>query len=274
MANFTKPLPEWKSKGVEPPTDLKNTGWKAAQRPPAAYFDWFFNRTYEALKELQEGATQKVTLGDLLALKTLSKDTIVAAINEIKTQLDKDLSPSRDGVNVVLKDVGAYFTTDNVEAALQQVGLSLKNTSQSITTLTQNLTSLSEKQTQDITTLSNKQTQDTNTLNQKITTNTTNITDLTKKTTDNTNLLSVIKARTKEGIPTKSGKDSNGVYTIYEEKSKEGVLLKRSVLSNPDFDGKYYVRTLTYLDDDGTHKTEVYDLKYDADGDFEKAVPR
>lgn len=263
MVNFTKPLPEWKSKGTEPPTDLKNTGWKAAQRPPAAYFDWFFNRTYEALKELQEGATQRVTIGDLLALKTLSKDTIVAAINEVKTQLEKDLSPSRDGVNVALKDVGAYFTTDNVEAALQQVGLGLKNANQSITTLTQNLTTLSEKQTQDTTTL-----------NQKITTNTTNITDLTKKTTDNTNLLSVIKARTKEGIPTKSGKDSNGVYTIYEEKSKEGVLLKRSVLSNPDFDGKYYVRTLTYLDDDGTYKTEVYDLKYDADGDFEKAVPR
>lgn len=285
MVNFTKPLPEWKSKGTEPPTDLKNTGWKAAQRPPAAYFDWFFNRTYEALKELQEGATQKITIGDLLLLKTLSKDTIVAAINEIKTQLDKDLSPSRDGVNVALKDVGAYFTTDNVEAALQQVGLSLKNANQNIATLTQNLTTLSEKQAEDITTLStkqtedittlyNKQTQDTTMLNQKITTNTTNITDLTKKTTDNINLLNVLKVRTKEGIPTKSGKDSNGIYTIYEEKSKEGVLLKRSVLSNPDFDGKYYVRTLTYLDDDGTYKTEVYDLKYDADGDFEKAVPR
>ncbi|MCP1176189.1 hypothetical protein NKS28_01430 [Bacillus sp. 1663tsa1] len=274
MANYTKSLPEWKNKGIEPPQGLKDTGWKVAQKPPAPYFDWFFNRTYEALKELQEGSTHKTTVGDLLTLKTLSKDTIVASINEIKKQMDTDLSPNRDGVNVKIKDTGGYYPTDDVESALQQVGLSLKNANQSITTLTQDLSTLSAKQTQDITALTTKHTQDVTAMNQTITTHTTNITDLTKKTTDNINLLNVLKVRTKEGIPVRSGKDSNGIYTIYEEKSKEGVLLKRSVLSNPDFYGTYYVRTLTYLDDDGTYKTEVSDLKYDDDGDFEKAVPR
>ncbi|KAA0766391.1 hypothetical protein [Bacillus sp. SH5-2] len=271
MVNFVKQLPEWKSKGVEPPTDLKDTGWKAAQRPPAAYFDWFFNRTYEALKELQEGAAQKVTLGDLLTLKTLSKDTIVAAINEIKTQLDKDLSPSRDGVNVILKDVGAYFTTDNVEAALQQVGLSLKNTSQSITTLTQNLTALSEKQTQDITTLSTKQTEDADALNKKITANTTNITDLTTKTTENTKK---INDQSESLSKYKSNKDDLGIFKTIEWKTKSGSLRIKSVLSNPDADGTYQKQTVTKYADDGVtvKSTDVYTLVPDIDGDIANEV--
>lgn len=78
----------------------------------------------------------------------------------------------------------------------------------------------------------------------------------------------------KEKIPSRSGKDDNGIYTIYEETEKDGKLSKRSVLSNPDTDGNYLVRTVTYYLGGVANETEIFDLKYDEDGDFVKAVPR
>lgn len=129
MANFTKPLPEWKSKGTEPPQVLKDTGWKVSQRPPASYFDWFFNRTYEALKELQETATSGNTLGNTAELTTTEKTTIVKAINEINEILKVNSSPHRDAINIAIKDVGGMFTADDVEGVFQEVGTKLKETS-------------------------------------------------------------------------------------------------------------------------------------------------
>lgn len=54
MARFDKKLPEWNATGTKPPQSMIEEGWKARQKPPADYFNWFFNSTYFALKELQE----------------------------------------------------------------------------------------------------------------------------------------------------------------------------------------------------------------------------
>lgn len=235
MTNFIKQLPEWKSKGIEPPQGMKDSGWKVAQRPPASYFDWFFNRTYEALKELQDGAASKTTVGDLLTLKTISKDTIVAAINEIKVKLDTDLSPSREGSNVTLKDAGSYFTIDNVEDALQQVGSSLKILSADVSTNKNNITTL-----------------------------TTQTTDNTKKVDEVLEALSVYR----------TSKDENGIYKTVEWKTKVGTLRRKSVLSDPDVNGNYLTQTITKYADDGTTviETQVFKPTYDADGDVVNEV--
>lgn len=133
MVNFTKPLPEWKSKGTEPPQILKDTGWKVSQKPPATYFDWFFNRTYEALKELQETATSGNTLGNTAELTTTEKTTIVKAINEINEILKVNSSPHRDAINIAIKDVGGMFTADDVEGVFQEVGTKLKEVDTKLT---------------------------------------------------------------------------------------------------------------------------------------------
>ncbi|WP_242193159.1 hypothetical protein [Bacillus cereus group sp. BfR-BA-01492] len=83
-----------------------------------------------------------------------------------------------------------------------------------------------------------------------------------------------INKRTEDGVPSRSGKDENGIYTVYEEAQEDGKLRKKSVLSNPDADGNYLVRTVTYYKNGIAYKTKVFDLKYDDDGDFVKAVPR
>lgn len=62
MVNFSSDLPTWQAEGVRPPDNMLIAGWKASQKPPADYFNWFFNRTHNALKELQEKAATESNL--------------------------------------------------------------------------------------------------------------------------------------------------------------------------------------------------------------------
>lgn len=67
---FNAPLPEWKNSGQEPPSTVKDQGWGALNRPPAEWLNWFFNRTYKSLEELQENGVsvdefQKVNTNNL-----------------------------------------------------------------------------------------------------------------------------------------------------------------------------------------------------------------
>ena len=42
--NFEEKIPDWDNVGVEPDAQMKKDGFKAGYKPPAAYFNWFFNR--------------------------------------------------------------------------------------------------------------------------------------------------------------------------------------------------------------------------------------
>lgn len=45
-------IPAWNNTGVEPSDDIKQNGFTRGYRPPAEYFNWFFNRTSVALSEI------------------------------------------------------------------------------------------------------------------------------------------------------------------------------------------------------------------------------
>lgn len=62
---FEKQLPEWNAIGLEPSQNKKNEGWKEREKPPADWFNWIQNKTYEALKELQEKAAEKSDLENI-----------------------------------------------------------------------------------------------------------------------------------------------------------------------------------------------------------------
>ena len=53
---FEKKVPQWKARGTEPPKALIEGGYDAGYKPPAAFFNWFWNRVSEALTELQDNA--------------------------------------------------------------------------------------------------------------------------------------------------------------------------------------------------------------------------
>lgn len=56
---FTKDLPEWNQPGVKPPQTKIDEGWKAIEKPPADWWNWFQYTAFNALKELQQNAVHK-----------------------------------------------------------------------------------------------------------------------------------------------------------------------------------------------------------------------
>lgn len=72
---FTKEIPQWDNAGQKPPQSKISEGFKPMDHPPADWFNWYMNGTYEALNELQSKAatTTEVTAG----LKVLSNDIAV-----------------------------------------------------------------------------------------------------------------------------------------------------------------------------------------------------
>lgn len=50
--DFEKNVPEWHAEGTEPPASLKQSGFEAGYKPPAAYFNWFWNRVSACLTEI------------------------------------------------------------------------------------------------------------------------------------------------------------------------------------------------------------------------------
>ena len=80
---FTKKPAEWYNPGVEPSDELKNFGWKAGMKPPADHFNWQWNRTYEAIKELQEKAGTVKTINSMSPDENGNIDVIVDTRNAV-----------------------------------------------------------------------------------------------------------------------------------------------------------------------------------------------
>jgi hypothetical protein len=53
MSLFSQQLPEWDNTGVEPSSAKKTAGWLANEKPPAEWFNWFFNRVYNCISEIR-----------------------------------------------------------------------------------------------------------------------------------------------------------------------------------------------------------------------------
>lgn len=59
---FEKVVPQWNAVGTEPPSALKNGGFEAGYKPPAAYFNWFWYNVSQCLTELQNEAVPHETI--------------------------------------------------------------------------------------------------------------------------------------------------------------------------------------------------------------------
>ncbi|KYD28183.1 hypothetical protein [Geobacillus stearothermophilus] len=70
-------LPEWNAPGVEPPQSKKDNGWGTGEKPPSDWFNWFFNKTYNALKSLFTNAQHKEEKGQPNGYASLDKNAKV-----------------------------------------------------------------------------------------------------------------------------------------------------------------------------------------------------
>ena len=61
---FTNIPPKWDEQGAEPSAELQERGFVAGYKPPAAYFNYLFNKIIVCLKELQTKLSNTITIED------------------------------------------------------------------------------------------------------------------------------------------------------------------------------------------------------------------
>jgi hypothetical protein len=103
--NFKETLPVWNSPGIEPTASKVANGWKVDERPPADYMNYLHNKTYKALKELQEKAVHASDLEDLrLGADGVARESAGSLVREIhKQQLvsERKSQVLQHGLNVI-----------------------------------------------------------------------------------------------------------------------------------------------------------------------------
>ena len=141
---FEKTPPTWNAEGSEPPSSLKTSGFQAGYKPPAAYFNWFWNKVSACLTELQtklsnvdntKDAEKSVKYASTSGSANKTKGSMVVRLNGGSTE-GTDLftfdGSTGKSVNITPAKIGAasesklpfwatYGTTTNaeIEAAYQ-----------------------------------------------------------------------------------------------------------------------------------------------------------
>lgn len=123
---FENRAPEWKNEGKEPGEELKEKGFVAGYKPPASYFNWWWNRISRCIKEIinkLEGIS-KADVGLDQVDNTADKDKAVSDLTQ--TELDKkvDKIGGKDQLeldkveNKSSSEILEGMTKDNVVTAL------------------------------------------------------------------------------------------------------------------------------------------------------------
>jgi len=104
--------PEWNASGAIPPQSKKDQGWQEEERPPAEWFNWLFNRTYESLIEhdglftdLENGDFNLQTSGTNVAID----DSVLSFVaNEVQSAIDELDSRQVNITNKLPDNAGAH----------------------------------------------------------------------------------------------------------------------------------------------------------------------
>ncbi|WP_216369587.1 hypothetical protein [Brevibacillus sp. MCWH] len=100
-------LPTWNKEGVEPPQSLKDDGWQPSQKPPADYFNWFFNKTFKALQSLFTNAQHKEEKGQPNGYAALNEDGKVVNADGSLAGGVQSVNNKTGTVTLTASDVGA-----------------------------------------------------------------------------------------------------------------------------------------------------------------------
>lgn len=112
--NFEKKVPDWENVGAEPDSELKKGGFKAGYKPPAAYFNWFFNRISESVKELQNSLRA-------LAFKDTVSDADITDVAAGKVKQDSTHRMITDTERTNWNDANAKKHTHSNKTVLDKV---------------------------------------------------------------------------------------------------------------------------------------------------------
>ncbi|MGG6311554.1 phage tail protein [Paenibacillus macerans] len=108
---FEKNVPEWQAPGVEPPASKKEAGWEVGDRPPAAWLDWFFHGTSEAITELQMKAAEQAWVQQQLeGISVPAASLTQPGIVQLSSATDSDA----ENIAATPKAVKAAYAVANV----------------------------------------------------------------------------------------------------------------------------------------------------------------
>ncbi|WP_274853277.1 phage tail protein [Bacillus methanolicus] len=111
-------LPEWNAPGVEPPQSKKNSGWGPGEKPPGDWFNWFFNKTYNALKSLFTNAQHKEEKGQPNGYASLDENGKVPS-NQLSLTKNQVGLGNVDNVKQASKTEFDAHNNDNVRHVTQ-----------------------------------------------------------------------------------------------------------------------------------------------------------
>jgi len=103
-------LPEWNAPGVEPPQSKKDSGWGPSEKPPADWFNWFFNKTYNALQSLFTNAQHKEEKGQPNGYAALNAEGKVVNADGSLAGGVQSVNNKTGAVTLTASDVGASPT--------------------------------------------------------------------------------------------------------------------------------------------------------------------
>lgn len=102
---FEKIVPHWEAAGTEPSEDLKKSGFTPGYKPPAAFFNWFWNGISEAVAELQK----KALSNDVVLPVTNGGTGAASADNAVINLLQKTLVSDGNQINAnTMTAIGIY----------------------------------------------------------------------------------------------------------------------------------------------------------------------
>ena len=124
---FEKKVPEWAAQGTEPPASLKSTGFQAGQKPPAAYFNWFWNAVSACLTELQAklGFVQRnaaLPIAEAVSTDGISYTATVEGVTELYNGLTITVIPNMNSASNAIT-----LNVNGLGAKMVRVPLSFNN---------------------------------------------------------------------------------------------------------------------------------------------------
>lgn len=124
---FEKKAPDWSAEGIEPPVSLKESGFQAGYKPPAAYFNWFWNRVSACLTELQAklGFVQKnaaLPIVEAISADGIAYTATVEGVTELYNGLTITVIPNMNSASKTIT-----LDVNGLGAKMVRVPLSFNN---------------------------------------------------------------------------------------------------------------------------------------------------
>ena len=123
--NFNNIFSEWKNKGNEPSSDLKNNGFQPGYKPPANIFNWFWSKVIAAITELQNKLSQTDKQSNGILTNTIYDNTsssgyqiTITVPNLSDDPFEKNNENSLDGKIIAVSMKNYTATSDNANMKL------------------------------------------------------------------------------------------------------------------------------------------------------------